>query len=140
MSENVTEPIKATTQTSYFRIFVVTAVAGIPFLILMVWLANTVLPPADAEAFKKPLLTFWAGAMAFVGSAAGWATLKGALMRTEGKITAQVEQAKAAVTSAAAQPLQGVSQYREAALGVGQVIENAVHGGDMVEEIKAASQ
>lgn len=104
MNEITTEPLKATWKTSYFVIFAAT-VAVVPFLIIgLIWLANRVLPVEDAAAFKEPLWTIWK----WMAGASGLATLAGGLLRTHGKITAQVEQMKAEVKQAA-QPLKGVA-------------------------------
>ena len=85
MPENVTDALKPTTKTSYFWLFIVSLVF-MPFLLIaLVWLANNVLPPDDASAFKGPLFGVWAT----ITGASGLGTIIGGLMRTYGKISTQ---------------------------------------------------
>ena len=79
------EPLKPTSETSYFRIFLIAVIVGPFFLIALLALANYALPASDAEAFKKPLLAVWA----WITSASVLATLLGALKRTDAKIAIQ---------------------------------------------------
>ncbi|HEX8832842.1 MAG TPA: hypothetical protein VF719_01515 [Abditibacteriaceae bacterium] len=93
-TDNVTDSLKSTTQTSYYRIFIAAVVLGPAFVIGYIALANAVLPTADAEAFKAPVIAIW-------GTVAGSfsvGTVAGGLLRTRGKINTQQALAVAEAT------------------------------------------
>lgn len=138
MNEITTEPLKATWKTSYFVIFAATVLIAPLFIIGLLWLANSVLPAEDATAFKEPLWTIWK----WMAGASGLATLAGGLLRTHGKITAQVEQMKAEVKQAA-QPLKGAAIGYSDRLGDLPITGNSFEGvGHVLNdvEVKAASE
>ena len=88
---NVTDPIKPTTQTSYYQIFLVSVTVGPLLVIGLLALANAALPPQDAQAFKEPLLSVWKA----VATSGIVATAIGGLLRTGGKVVAQQTQNQA---------------------------------------------
>ncbi|BCM88824.1 hypothetical protein IAD21_00666 [Abditibacteriota bacterium] len=87
---NLTDPLKKTSQTSYFQTFVASAFVGPALVMAWLWLAHRVLSPADADTFKTCLLGLWA----LLTGGSGGATLLGGLARTLGKIDLQKAQAQ----------------------------------------------
>ena len=89
-TENLTEPLKKTSRTSYFQTFVACAFIGPALVMVWLWLAHRVLSPDDAETFKTCLLGLWA----LLTGGSGGASLVGGLARTLGKIDFQKAQAQ----------------------------------------------
>ncbi len=99
MKDQITDALKPTYQTSYSQWAIGAVIAG-PFLLIGVLaLANRVLPAADADAFKAPLLTLWAS----ITGASVVATLAGGLAKTFGKIATQKATAIAGANDGAVQ-------------------------------------
>ncbi len=89
-TENLTEPLKKTSQTSYFQTFIACALVGPALVMAWLWLAHRVLSPQDADTFKTCLLGLWA----LLTGGSGGASLLGGLARTLGKIDLQKTQAQ----------------------------------------------
>jgi hypothetical protein len=122
-TENINEPLKSTTSTSYFKIFVALAVLGLPYVIGMVYLARLVLTPEDVEWLRNGSITILGLVTAYFGRTVG----KGGLARTEGKIAAQVAEhaARTAVLNQLPQPYQGIA---------GDVFEDDDEAPDLMQD------
>ncbi|RYX80934.1 hypothetical protein EON83_26350 [bacterium] len=88
-TENLTDPLKKTSQTSYFQTFIACAFIGPALVMAWLWLAHHVLSPDDADTFKTCLLGLWA----LLTGGSGGVSLLGGLARTLGKIDLQKTQA-----------------------------------------------
>lgn len=75
-------PLKKTSQTSYFQLFVASVFLGPPLVMAWLWLARRILEPQDVETFKVALMSLWA----LITSGSGGTSLAGGYVRTLFKI------------------------------------------------------
>ncbi len=85
-TENITEAIKGTLNTSYGRIFLISALLGPFYVIALLWIARRLLTPEDAEFFRAAC----SAALTLVVGGSGGTTFWSGLMKTKAKIDAQL--------------------------------------------------
>lgn len=94
---NETEKPKPTFQTSNFRIFIVAAALGFPYIIFMTWAARHFLQPDDVDWLRDGAGTV----LGLVVTLFGGGTVAGSLKKTFGKVAAQVAEKQADVMATA---------------------------------------
>lgn len=107
MNNDVSDPIKPTSQTSYFRLMIACITFGPLVLMTWLWLADRFLQPDSAQMFKAILNGAW---LLLTGSS-GLATLKGGLLRTQAKVDYQ--NATAATAAASGNPATDPAETRQ---------------------------